>query len=522
MKRSKRNHERSPHPAPPSAPSKPRIVVQLEPSPIPLKPGDGVMFDGGHANGQEEGGRLYTVDYANGGATDRVTLTFGPNAINPRRIQPGDRLWKTSDPTLDKEVRQSFNCDTPNFRRPITMTLKGQVGTALEAIAQDDQGHSVHCQSTMALVSAHTNPLTTERLHQQFSRLGNTSLTLAELINQIEGEVMIPVSELNRLRRELVEQLLQERSRPSRWTVHPNHSLDQLLPPISAALPATVPTLIPLLRNLPQLTAALNLGIETVYCEFEDPRRYKEAVQQVRDVTEKTGIERSIWVAPPRITKPLENWLLEQVRRSEADGYLVRNYDHLTYFEGDRCIGDFSLNVANPLTAQYFWQRFNLERLTASYDLNIQQLEELLTACPSPWFEVTLHQHMPMFHMEHCVFCAFLSDGTDFTNCGRPCETYEVKLRDRTGAEHRLHADAGCRNTVYNSRAQTGVESLHRLVQAGLQQIRIEFLDESPDQVTQTLSRYQQVLTGKMTGTDLWRQLKLHNQLGVTRGQLES
>ena len=503
-----------------------QIVVQLDPSDIPLKPGDGVMFDGGHPNGQEEGGRIYTIDYQG----NQAILTFGQEAINPRRIHAGDSLWKTSDPALEKKIRQSFNRETPNFQRPIIITLRGKAGEMLEATAQDNLGTTVCVQSAMELVVAHTKPLTTERLHQQFSRLGNTPFSLVNLVNQISGDVMLPVSELNSLRRSLVEQLLERRSRPLQWTLHPSRSHADLLhrltcdsqPSSQPSSAAATPILIPLLRNIPQLTAALNLGLETVYCEFEDPRRYQEGVQLVRQTAQTTGIERNIWVAPPRITKPLENWILDQVRRSQADGYLVRNYDHLVYFEQEPCIGDFSLNVANPLTAQYLWQQFGLKRLTASYDLNIQQLASLLSACPQNWFEVTLHQHMPMFHMEHCVFCAFLSNGTDFTNCGRPCEVYDVKLRDRTGAEHRLHADAGCRNTVYNSRAQTGVESLHRLVQAGLRHIRIEFLDESPEQVSQTITLYQQVLAGRMTGTELWQQLKLHNQLGVTRGQLDA
>uniref|UniRef100_A0ACD5GYF5 Uncharacterized protein n=1 Tax=Desertifilum tharense IPPAS B-1220 TaxID=1781255 RepID=A0ACD5GYF5_9CYAN len=90
----------------------------------------------------------------------------------------------------------------------------------------------------------------------------------------------------------------------------------------------------------------------------------------------------------------------------------------MKFFAGEPCIGDFSLNVANALTADYFNRNFNLERLTASYDLNSVQLTDLLKTCPPTWFEVTIHQRMPMFHMEHCVFCAFLSSGTDYRNCG--------------------------------------------------------------------------------------------------------
>jgi putative protease len=126
-----------------------------------------------------------------------------------------------------------------------------------------------------------------------------------------------------------------------------------------------------------------------------------------------------------------------------------------------------------------------------------------------------------MFHMEHCVFCAFLSSGTDYRNCGRPCDTHDVKLRDRVGMEHPLKADAGCRNTLFNAKAQTGAEYVAKLLEIGARQFRIEFLNESPAEVAATVAMYSRLLRGEITGTELWRELKLRNQLGVTRGQME-
>jgi putative protease len=178
------------------------------------------------------------------------------------------------------------------------------------------------------------------------------------------------------------------------------------------------------------------------------------------------------------------------------------------------------LNVSNRLAADYFKNQFELERLTPSYDLNFQQLEALLRATPPEWFEVTLHQHMPMFHMEHCIFCAFLSSGTDYSNCGRPCDRHDVKLRDRVGAEHGLKADAGCRNTVFNALPQTGAEYVAKMIELGVRHFRIEFLDEAAETVGRTITSYRQLLRGEISGTQLWRELKLMNQLGVTRGQI--
>jgi AraC-like DNA-binding protein len=76
--------------------------------------------------------------------------------------------------------------------------------------------------------------------------------------------------------------------------------------------------------------------------------------------------------------------------------------------------------------------------------------------------------------------------GKDFHDCGRPCDAHDVRLRDRVGAEHPLKADAGCRNTVFNSQAQTGAEFVERLLALGVRHFRVEFLNEPPAEVVET------------------------------------
>jgi putative protease len=410
------------------------------------------------------------------------------------------------------------------------MEVHGRAGTPLTLVARDGEGHEVRRETAVGLVVAERQPLSTERLRDQLGRLGGTPFCLGDLQNRLEGGVIVPVSELNRVRRDVVAELERLRSLPRRWTMAPAAKAETTASASAASGSGAGadrvepgeggPELIVLVRTMAQLEAALRCGVGTLYCEFEDPKRYREAVRMAHESFGCAGPGRTIWVAPPRITKPGEDWILKQVRSSDADGYLVRNPDHLEFFRDARRVGDFSLNVANAETARYFRERFGLERLTASYDLNTVQLEALLQAAPPSWFEVTIHQHMPMFHMEHCVFCAFLSKGTDFTNCGRPCDRHEVRLRDRTGAEHVLKADAGCRNTVFNAAAQTGAEYVARLLELGLRQFRVEFVAETAEQVMVTLAKYRLLLRGEIPGQQLWRELKLWNQLGVTRGTL--
>jgi U32 family peptidase len=504
-------------------------VIRLE---GPLKPGDGVVFDAGRPEEAEEGGRVYEIKgwrrdtglrsaaRGNGdGASGQrlVLLAFGRGDIDFSRVHIGDKLWKTSDPELERRLRQSYEGDTPKFQRPVFIEVHGLPGKPLTLILRDELGHVVRLDSAMPLAKADKQPLTEERLREQLGRLGGTAFRLGGVKNLLEGEVLLPVSELNRLRRAAIEELEALRARPPRWTQQASESLPRFAPiPRPSASPAQ---LIVLVRTMAQLEAALRQGVQTLYCEFEDPKRYRDAVGLFRG----SGLRKpgsALFAAPPRICKTGEEWTLKQVRSCDADGYLIRNYAHLSFFARDRGIGDYSLNVANRLAADYFKNKFGLERLTVSYDLNFTQLEALLQAAPPEWFEVTLHQQMPMFHMEHCLFCAFLSNGTDYTNCGRPCDRHDVQLRDRIGALHPVKADAGCRNTVFNALAQTGAEYVARMLALGVSHFRIEFLNETPEQVGQTIAKYRQLLGGEITGAQLWRELKLFNQLGVTRGQI--
>ena len=502
------------------------VIVNLA---APVKLGDGIVFDGGKPDEKEEGGRIYEIQEPRFKIPgEKLTeLRFGYGDVDFLRVHVGDKIWKTNDPELDKRLRQSFAGDAPRFQRPISMEVYGVVGEPLTLIIRDESGDMAKAESTMPLAKAAKLPLTEEKLREQFGRLGGTPFKLGELKNFLSGDVLIPVSELNRMRREVVAELEILRAQPKRWTMNEVRSQKSEVR-IEKSETTIDPQLIVLVRNLAQLEAALKCGVNTLYCEFEDPKKYREAVttfHTARGCSVPSSILNSpsapgIFVAPPRITKMGEEWILNQVRSCNADGYLVRNYDHLKFFADTRRVGDFSLNVANRITADYFKNHFGLERVTASYDLNVVQLDALLTAAPPEWFEVTIHQHMPMFHMEHCVFCAFLSSGKDYRDCGRPCDTHDVRLRDRVGAEHPLKADAGCRNTVFNSQAQTGAEFVERLLALGVRNFRVEFLNENPDEVVRTITKYRQLLRGEISGTQLWRELKLFNQLGVTRGQM--
>ncbi|MFN5805152.1 MAG: peptidase U32 family protein [Opitutia bacterium] len=484
----------------------------------PLKPGDGVVFDQGKPAEREQGGFVHGVEPGRGGMT---FVRFGRADVDWSLVSPGALLWKTKDPELERRLRDSWDRERPNHRRPVFLRAAGRVGLPLRVELRDADGHVAVRESAVPCAAAEKRPMDVALLREQFGRLGETALELRDVEADLQGALIVPVSELNRMRRELADDLAEQRARPPRWTLLP---YDPKAVQVEASAPPAVgpAEIVAVIREPAQLEPVLEWGAKFVYAEFEDPKKFRAAMARVKEFREARGTAVEFWAMGPRLRKQGEDRVTEIVLSCGADGYLARNHEDLRAFAaaGVRRRGDFSLNVANGLTAEWLMSRHGLEGLTASYDLDAGQLAALLRSAPPAWFEVTLHQHMPMFHMEHCVFCAFLSKGKDYRDCGRPCEKHRVTLRDRVGAEHLLRADAGCRNTLYNSRAQTGAEYAGQLTALGVRRFRVEFVDEDPATVTRTLAKYRALLDGDLDGTALWNDLKVLNQLGVTRGTL--
>jgi putative protease len=513
------------------------VEIELE---GPVRRGDGVVFSGDRAANDEQGGRIYGVlqqgrprDEAVG--TGRVVLQFQRESIDFDRLEPGQRIWKTDDPQLTARLRKTFTGVDSLRKRLITARVRAVTGHPLEidfllnvdsSSAENDR-LAVHVSSPEPLSLARKHAVTHEFLLEQLGRLGNTPYQLDKLNAEIVGEPMVPLSVLSKLRQELVARLDQLSVQDFDRRLHPGSLLKELKSAISTNGSPTSSReetfrLHVLCRTLAQVEsaskelAAVSPSGSEIYADFQDLREYRDAVEIARAASV------PISLAPPRIQKPDEAGIFLALAKQNPSGILARNLAGMRFCSERRIpfIADYSLNASNELTVDYLIQQ-GARRVTASYDLNRDQLQNLVASVRPEWLEVVVHQHMPMFHMEHCVFCAVLSPGTNKTNCGRPCDVHLVQLRDRIGAEHPLKADVGCRNTLYNAVPQSAAEMIPTLRNLGVRDFRVEFLDESAADVIRIMSLYRDLFCNRIPSEEVWRRLNAANRVGVTRGTLE-
>jgi putative protease len=295
-------------------------------------------------------------------------------------------------------------------------------------------------------------------------------------------------------------------------------------------------------RTLEQVDVAIelsrSLGIREIELDFMELVGLGVAVEKVRAA----GLR--VVIATPRVQKPGEEGYDARFERLHPDGILARHLGALEHFRrrgatapraatapldqhasggpdgsGFTVHGDFSLNATNAVTARTLLG-LGLATLTPAYDLDLAQLSDLCAGVPGDRLEVTLHQHLPLFHNEHCIYAHLLSDGTDFRTCGRPCESHLVHLRDHLGMEHPVIVDVGCRNTVFNAKAQSAAASFPTLLALGVRRFRVELVRENAAETSRVLCAYADLLRGARTGRAVIKDLGALEKYGVSAGTL--
>jgi U32 family peptidase len=502
-----------------------------------LQPGAGLLLASKHPR-REWGGRLYQIEsvpqhaeYSNHSShsnhTDHIDHSdhhlfrikmSAAFALHPALLQCD--VFINDSPIAEKQLTASYTNKSNWLRKPLQISLSAHLDS--DKTLQWQVHFSVHNQTATATLpcSLHNKTCTQHTVLKTLSSLQHTafyaqSISLPtdspnptnthnthnthntqntspkNVARNSAGQTIVPTNpmvlypfeerDLRKAKQQCLQQLAYSPIAIHSTPTHPSTPNTVTPRPSTTSYAFNV-----LVRNEEQIEALGDQNIHCVYMDFEWGKDYKKGLEQIRAMGYQAGI------CTLRIQKPNDTHHYTLIQKLQPDAVLVRNLGSLHILQNHPClIGDYSLNIANHLSAQWFAQQ-GLQRVTPGYDLNKYQTLELAGATAVP-LESIIYYHMPTFHMEHCIFTSAFN-GASFPACGKPCEKHTMQVQDHKGEMHILQADQECRNTMFRGTCQNTFEWVPELMQKGITHFRIELLNETKSQIHEVLKTTQQLL----------------------------
>jgi len=469
----------------------------------PLRVGDGIevwVTEGGRSG--TEVNRM-TMD---GRAVDRAPAGVEVLLEIPGKARPGDRVFKTHDAALIERARATYTSSRATRKIPVHFVVRAAPGQKMEIEARDPGGLAASAKTRVVGQVAEKRPLTGEFLRDQLDRLGNTPYGLAGLACEIEGAVMVPVSEINEARRVVLEKLTEKRRQAARrGEAVPDELFRERMGRgengrgTAEERRSNRPALAVAVADPASVRAAVRAGADIVYFGGEHFRS-KEAfsADDIRTAAEAcAGRGVQMVLSSPRIQQDDE---LDSFCRFLAEtgdwplaGLQVGNLG-LLHRAGEisalPVTADFSLNVFNHEAAA-FLAATGVARVTLSPELTLEQVRSLAPSLPVP-AEALAHGAVELMVSEYCAVGGLLGDAPG--RCAAPCRGRRCALKDRKGVVFPVEVDRHCRMHIFNSVDLCMLHEVDSLAGAGLSVLRIEARREGPEYAEAVVRAYRAAL----------------------------
>lgn len=402
-----------------------------------------------------------------------------------RGIRVHDRVFKIFDAELTAAARKFFTSESPVRKIPVTAEVKVELGSPLTLTMTDADGNFAQATTNFLAETAKNRPLTFETLEKQFGRLGNSIFELKNLSAELGENLMIPISELNDVRRKVVAAL--ETRRLAKFE-------KKILPAVSKKIfqPCQVgrTELIAQVDTIEKINSALAGGADAILFGGENFCNRLVTAQEISraaEIVQSRG--KKFYLATPRIVREIEFDPLKKILSAATfEAIYVHNLATLRFvknFSAAPIRTDFSLPVFNSQTID-FLKILGVGGVTLSPELTLQQIKSLAKKSSLPT-ECIVHGRAELMISSYCPLGSFLGE-VDKKNCPNVCRTDKFFLRDRKNILFPLVTDQFCRMHILNSKILSMIE--HREEFSEVAGIRADCRAMSPQETEKIIRAY--------------------------------
>ncbi|MDN5364590.1 MAG: family peptidase [Eubacteriales bacterium] len=496
-----------------------------------LAPGDEIVY---WVRGGRETVTVREIVDKEGAALPEAAAGMEVWVTAPAGVAEDDRVFKVTDVRQLEEVRRTFA--VPRFfrRTPVAVRAEGKEGKPLRLTFFHPDGYQAAAATPSRLEPARTRPLTEEFLRKQLDRLGNTPFALGRFDYAVQGEVAVPVKEINEARRNAVAEL--ERKIVASFHRPPvpvrgeeffrRVLVEDVLPPRQKT---GRPRLAVNVSSAEQAVAAAEGGADRVYLGGGFSSQHLPAAagwEEVARLCRERGVE--FFAGTPRIAHAGEfsawqEFLRELAGRGVIDGYLLAGLGWLRVYRDLPplpAVVDYPLNSFNTPAVRAFLKE-GFEGVTLSVELNREEVAGIHRHTDPSRLEVVVQGALPLMVSAYCAPGALVGERRAGRQCSAPCRREEFALRDRLGVVFPLRCDRYCRMHIFNSVDLCLLDCLDDFAALRTGTVRIEGHLYPPQVLRELVSLYREVLDGKkdnLPGEDLVATVKKITGRDVTRG----
>jgi len=432
--------------------------------------------------GEHAGG--YIMESATAGATISVYLNGSARA--------GDLVYKSYDKRLNDQAKADAKLDARKIK--LNLGLKVKVGQPMEMTLERGGviGKAIGSQPE----HPKNQPLARERILEQVTKLGNTTfeVDLDSADIEIDENLYMPMSTLNNLRRECVEEFERKYAASFRREfalkavgepfAAPENSISSKRAPETTA-PEHKFCIQAITEE--QLAAACEEGIEKVYFSTNsyNPNKLSEIISKYADKT-------ALYIALPKIMRPFDETklisLIKALETTQICGYLASTYGQLNVLRRltkKEIVTDYTFNLLNPLSYDYLLD-LGAASVTLSTELSLHEMKTFAGG------EAIVYGNLPLMTTVQCPIGLY-SNRDESGKCrGTRNDTSSYVLEDKTGAIFPVYADCeNCVATILNGHKLNMQEKLDKFAETNIEWLRLMFFREDAEAVRSVLKAFE-------------------------------
>lgn len=437
-------------------------------------------------------------------------------------VQKGSRVYKTSDKEMLEQASATYS--KGNRKSIIRANFTMKYGQVPVLNLQDAYGNSASASGEQFPQKAVNKPLTKERILEQLKKMGSTPFDIADINLDIDEDAVIPISELNNIRRSAAEQLEQKRILSFKKEAA---NFDKRTFNLNSYFPGNVKKInrdkkiSAIFYDYPYGMDFKDLDVDRVYLPFTEIMGNDEGLKSIHEAG------KQVYAYIPAVIRGNYTDILKKNLQKVSeivDGFLAGSpaaYEIIREKLGNNVpvVGDFTINIINSYSLNKL-KELGFTGGTISCELNMSQITQM--KYPEDFdTELVVYGKVPVMTSEYCPVGGSVGK-CEPRKCGNLCKNGVYKLSDRKGAEFLVKSECiDCRSTIFNSNVLFAPELSEQISRTEIEHIRLSFVDETEKDIRDICSLYGSLLGHDKITPYMEKLIERIKASGFTRGHFQ-